>query len=30
MWSDRYADERPFGFPKYQLPPMSSLASKQV
>ena len=30
MWSDWYAEERPFGLPKYQLPPMSSLASKQV
>src|SRR5687768_27864 len=30
MWSDWYAEESPFGFPKYQLPPTSSLASKHV
>jgi hypothetical protein len=27
MCSERYADERPLGLPKYQLPPTSSLAS---
>src|SRR3954468_14895001 len=30
MWSERYADERPLGLRKYQLPPTSSDASKQV
>src|SRR5579859_648255 len=30
MCSDRYADERPLGLRKYQLPPISSLASKHV
>src|ERR1019366_10457329 len=30
MCSDRYADEVPLGFSKYQLPPTSSDASKQV
>ena len=29
MCSERYADERPLGLRKYQLPPTSSLASKQ-
>src|SRR3954465_4679906 len=30
MWSERYADERPLGLRKYQLPPTSSEASKHV
>ncbi len=30
MCSERYAEETPFGFWKYQLPPTSSEASKQV
>src|SRR5690348_9266543 len=30
MCSERYAEETPFGFWKYQLPPTSSDASKQV
>src|SRR5271170_5934921 len=30
MCSDRYAEETPLGFWKYQLPPTSSDASKQV
>src|SRR5271154_4747572 len=30
MCSDRYAEETPLGFWKYQLPPTSSEASKQV
>src|SRR5206468_9851157 len=30
MCSERYAEERPLGLRKYQLPPTSSLASKQV
>ena len=30
MCSERYADERPLGLRKYQLPPTSSLASKHV
>ena len=30
MCSERYADESPFGFSKYQFPPTSSEASKHV
>ncbi len=30
MCSERYADETPFGLPKYQFPPTSSEASKHV
>ncbi len=30
MCSERYAEETPFGFWKYQLPPTSSDASKHV
>ena len=30
MCSERYAEERPLGLRKYQLPPISSLASKHV
>src|SRR5580693_4628058 len=30
MCSDRYAEETPLGFSKYQFPPTSSDASKQV
>ena len=30
MCSERYAEETPFGFWKYQLPPTSSEASKHV
>ena len=30
MCSERYAEEVPFGFSKYQFPPTSSEASKQV